>query len=638
MRKEITPDWDEYQDRRSYWVMLVGRRKPGITLEQAAAQINVAYRAQLEQDVPLLNLRGREPNLVEQFRAKRIILKPGPRARGGLTIEYSRPLLLLMGMTALVLLICCANVASLQLARGAARVREMALRQAVGASPRRLLRQLLTESCLISFAGGVLGVGVAYSIARTMLATIPAVLTWRGFPTPSIDLRVLLFSVGLSVFTGILFGIFPSLKASRPDLATSLKEQTAQSTSSGAAGLFRKVLVSAQVGMSVLLLITATLFGRTLLNLARMDLGLQTDHLLTFSIDPKRNRYEDQSALSFYEGLTEQLRALPGVKTLSSAWVPVVADYADTESISVDGAGSGAATTGEASYNGVGVDYFRTMGIQLVSGREFTPSDTRSAPKVAIVNEAFARHFFGSENPLGHRMTHGFSDWSSDTEIGPGGRPTTDIEIVGVVKNAKYTSVRDTVPHLFYVPYAQYQQQRELHFYLRTTSEPQQLAPLVRREVASLDSNLPIGSLKTMEAQIDENLFSERLLSGLTSLFAGLALLLSLIGLYGVLAYSVAQRTHEIGIRIALGAQPGRIARMVLAQGLRLAFTGVVIGLASSFVLTRLIASLLYGVSPTDPVTFSVVVLLLLVVAALASYLPARRAARLDPIQALRTE
>jgi putative ABC transport system permease protein len=624
LKTALTPDWNGLQDRQNYWIPLFARLKPGVTPAQASAGINVTYRGQLEKDIQLL--KRPSPAFLQQFRVKKIVLHPGQYGRGGLREQSQRPMLLLMGMTAMVLLISCANVANLQLARASARSREIAVRVAIGASRLQLIRQLLMEACLLAMAGGAVGLGAAYWTLRAVIATLPA-SSDAQFLTPSLDPRILLFCLGLSLLTGLAFGLFPALESTRPDLATALKTQSGQTGSTGSANAFRKSLVTVQVAISLLLLICAGLFARTLSNLSGIDLGLRVDHLLTFTLAPKLNKYTDESTSQLYDRLTERLAAIPGAKLVSAATVPAIAGSAAGENITVAGYTPSTDDDADTSVDAVGADYFRTMGMPLIAGREFTSADNLAAPQVAVVNEAFVRHFLQNQNPLGHRLAEG-----------GGEKAKPDIEIVGVVKDAKYSDMREAAPRTLYTAYRQRKRQNSLYFYVRTAIEPQQIAAQIRREVAALDSNLPIRGLKTMQVQIEENLFAERLLSSLTASFAALATLLAAIGLYGVLAYNVSKRTREIGIRMALGAEAGHVRGLVIREVAVMLAIGTAIGLGSAAAAGTLIRSQLYGLAYWDPSIYVSAVVLLWIIALAAAYIPTRRATNVDPMIALRYE
>jgi predicted permease len=624
MKQALTPDWDGFAARNNYWIPLFGRLKPGTSRQAAQTAINATYRSELEQDVAVMTRVNED--FVKRYRAKQVILREGQHGRGGIHEQGKIPMLMLMGMTLLVLLIACANVANLQLARAAARTREVAVRLALGASRAQLLRHLLLESVLLALAGGALGLVVARGTLQAIVAAMPTQMAESGLITPALDVRVLAFALLLSVVTGLLFGLYPALQASRGDLTVALREQNGQATTSKATGFFRKSLVTMQAAVSLLLLVCAGLFGKTLVNLTRVDLGIGVDHLITFAIMPKLNGYTDQRTAQFYDQLTERLASVPGVTSASSAQVPAIANSSSSTSITVEGYVPQGDNDSNANYNSVGADYFRTLGTPLVAGREFTPGDHLTAAKVALVNEAFVRRFFNGQQAIGRRLGRG------------GSRKELDITIVGVVKDAKYSNMRQAVPAVFYTPHRQSARQGALWFYLRTAIPPEQVAPAIRREVAALDSNLPIRDLRTMEAQINNNTATERLLSTLTATFAGLATLLAAIGLYGVLAYNVARRTREIGIRMALGATAPHVRGLVARDVLIMLGIGTLVGLAAAAGASRLLKAVLFEMEPWDPAVFGSAAGLLVLVALAAAYVPARRATAVDPIVALRYE
>jgi predicted permease len=624
MKKELTPGWDAFVNRKDYWLTLFARLKPGITRAQAETAINIPYHAQIEQDVLLL---GRpSATMLARFHAKRITLKSGEHGRGGLHERSQQPAFLLFGMTALVLLIACANVANLQLARSAARAREIAVRLAMGSSRLQLIRHLLAEACLLSIAGGALGLAAAYATMRTIVAKLPSTSDLGHLLSANLDVRALLFCLAVSILTGLLFGLFPALQSTRPDLAPTLKDQSGQSTASTHANTFRKALVSAQVAISLLLLVSGGLFARTLLNLRHIDLGFRSDHLLMFSVHPKLNRYTDQAAYQFYDQLTERLAAIPGVKMVSAGTNPPVSGDTESNNITVPGFTPSNDRDSDADYDSVGADYFRTMGIPLIAGREFKLADNATSPKVAIVNETFVKHFFGGQNPIGRRFARG------------GGNVTPDIEIVGVIKDAKYAEMQEAPQRVYYFPHRQAKGLEALFFFLRTAVDPESIIAAARREVASLDPNLPIAQIKTMEAQIDEDLVTARILSTLTVAFASLATLLAALGLYGVLAYNVARRTREIGIRMALGAHASSVRGLVLHEVAWVVLAGTVIGLGAAAATGKLVQVVLYGLKPWDFSTYVLAAAIVWIVALGAAYIPVRRATAVDPLRALRYE
>jgi len=625
MKREMTPDRDGLKDRRDYWVTLFGRLKPGTTIEQATAAINTTYRAQLEQDLALLT----NPNadLRARFAAKKIVLRPGHYGRGQLRENGRRPLQLLLAMTLLVLLIACANVANLQLARALAQTREMAVRLALGASRRRLLGHLLFESLVLAAAGGALGLAVAHWTLRGILATLPPRTVGPNVLTASLDGRVLVFAVLLALLTSVVFGLYPAWQASRAELTLALRDQSGQTTAGRSTGVFRKGLVTLQTAISLLLLISAGLFGKTLLNLSRIDLGVRVDHLLVFSLTPRLNGYDDARSLQLFERLVERLAALPGVTSATASRVPAIAGSNSSTNLTVEGYQPASDNDTQSALNEIAPDYFRTFGVPLIAGREFTTADRAGAPKVAIVNEAFVKQFIGTGHPLGVGVFRG-----------GGTNVTFDTRIVGVVKDAKYSNMKEPAPPVYYTPVAQSPRQRLMNFYVRTATDPLQAAGAIRAAVAELDPNLPVLNMKTMQAQIDANVTNERLLSYLTGTFAMLATLLAAIGLYGVLAFNVARRTREIGIRIALGAGVSQVRRLVVRDVVAIIAIGMAAGLGAAAVAGRLIQSVLFNTAPADPAVYAGAAMLLAVIAIAAAYVPVRRATGVDPMIALRYE
>jgi predicted permease len=625
MKKEMTPDWDGLKDRKDYWVTLFGRLKPGSTLEQAQTAIDITYQPQLQQDIALLSKVSEDT--LKKYQAKKIVLKPGHYGRGQLREQGRKPLQLLLAMTFLVLLIACANVANLQLTRALARTRETAVRLALGASRAQLVGQLLLESGIIALAGAVLGLAVAYWTQRGILAALPPRTLGPNVLTAVLDVRMLAFALALAAATSIIFGLYPSLQASRAQLTSALRDQSGQTTATRATGAFRKGLVTLQTAISLLLLISAGLFGKTLLNLTRIDLGIRTDHLLTFNLTPKLSGYSDERTAQLYHDLRERLAALPGVTSATAARVAAVAGSSSSGNMTVEGFTPKGDGDDNSRFNEVGPDYFRTMGIPLIAGREFTDGDRAGAPKVAVVNEAFVRHFIPNRPPIGTQVMRG-----SDTKI------KYDTVIVGVVKDSIYSNMREPAVPVYYSVAAQARQQRSMNFYVRTVADPLQAARAVRGAVGSLDPNLPLVNLRTMQAQIDANVANERLLSMLTGAFAGLATLLAAVGLYGVLAFNVARRTREIGIRMALGAGAAQVRRLVVREVLVIIGIGTVLGLTAAWFAGALVQSVLFDTQPADPWVFASAAAVLGIIALAAAYVPVRRATGVDPMIALRYE
>lgn len=624
MRAQLVPGTDPTLSRKHHWLPVFGRLKPGMSLEKAQIDIQPAYAAEKEEEIRALT--NPDARFIARYRAKQIVLREGRYGRGRLRQEARTPVFLLLGITGLVLLIACANVANLMLARAAARTREMAVRVAIGASRGQIVRQLLTESWVLATMAGIAGLVVA----RGTLALIAA-----GIP-PSADVNIetrlhpamFLFSAGLCLLTGLLFGLLPALRASRPDLNVTLKDQAGQVSGGGSANFLRRALVAMQMSASLALLIAAGLFGQSLLNLMRVELGIRTDHLALFQLDPSLNKYSDDRTLALYEELEKRLAAMPGALLVSASMVPAIGDSNWGQNVTIDGYTPDGDGADHSFFNVVGPGYLRTMGAPLVAGREFTGQDNQAGARVVMVNEAFIRKFFPKENStaavLGRAIGMGAS------------KP--DHTIVGVVKDTHYASIRESPKPVFYQPYRQEKRQAQLYFYVRTALPPENLLPLIRREVASLDPNLPVGELKTMDGQIEEQLFAERLLTVNIMAFAALATLLAAIGLYGVLAYGVARRTREIGIRMALGAEPGAVRAMILKEVVWMLAVGALAGSAGAFGLSRVAESLFFGLTGSRWTIYAGATALLAIIALMAALMPANRATRIHPINALRYE
>jgi putative ABC transport system permease protein len=624
MKAQMTPNWDGLDEVNSHWLALLARLKPGFTPARAEAAILPTYRAILESEAPLTKMAAAQ---AQRFIDRPLLLDPGARGRQILQRDLKQPLTILMIMVASVLLIACANLAGLLLARGTSRQREIALRLALGAGRRRLIRQLLTESLLLSLIGGGLGLLLGLWALKALLASVPAdygALGLRSGP----NVTLFLFALGVSVATGLLFGLAPALRSTRSSVQSALKEQGA-SVSQGISNIrLRKVLIVSQIMITTLLLVGAGLFARSFDSLKRVDLGIRTQNVISFSVSPQLNRYSPAQTAAFADRTREEIKRLPGVRSVSAASIPVLAGSTSQSNVTVEGyTPPDNEEDLDVATNFVGPDFFATMGIPLIAGRELRESDTEGSPKVAIVNEAFAKRFLGDRTPIGVRFC-----------FGAGKKVHPDIEIVGMVKDSKNASVRGEIPTFAYLPYSQDKVLGELTFYIRTDQDPIRTAGTLRQTVAQADPNLPVNNLKTLTKQIDEGLFDNRLLTVLSLSFALLASVLAAIGLYGVMAYTVAQRTREVGIRMALGAARGAVLWLVLREVAQMAVAGLVLGSASAFALGRFIEGQLFGVKAKDPVAFAIAIALLAVVAFFAGYGPARRASSLDPMKALRYE
>ncbi len=599
-------------------VGIMGRLRPGISQESARDELDAIYRAS---DVRAPQFDATSSN--GQARdASRIVLVPGARGLSDLRDEFAVPLAILMAVVMAVLLIACANVANLMLARSMARRKEIALRLAIGAARSRLIRQLLTESVMLALAGGLLGFLLAAWGSDALLK-----LVGTGPASISLELhhdaRVMGFTAALSLAVGILFGLAPALRATTTDLNSVLKDASVQGGGGRTTGL-RRALVMFQVSLSVVLLVAAGLLARTLYELTRVDPGFERDRVLLVRAYPTIVGYEGARELDLYSRLQEQLQGIPGVRSASLSRFGFLAGRWSRQ-ISFPGARPDGPT---AFCYPISSRFFETMGVPVLQGRDFGPGDGPTAPRVAVVSEAFARTYFPHSGVLGQRFRFG-----DEADIAEG------FEIVGVARNVKSLSLRDESSRpAVYIPITQTPANRlgQITIALRTAMDAKAGAAAIRREVQAIDKDLPIVSVETQSEFAAESLGTERLMSKLAGAFAVLALLLASIGLYGVLAYGVAQRAREIAIRIAIGAKPGDLLRLVLGDGLRLILPGALVGLAAALVVPRALASILFGVSPSDPVTLAGATLLLVFVALLACYIPARRAMAGDPLLALR--
>ena len=623
MRAVIEPGFKGFENRRQYFLYLFARLKPGVSLEQSKTAINGPYHSIItDLEAPLQ--KGMSEQTMARFKAKEVTVVEGARGQSDVHKEARMPLIILFAVTGTVLLIACANIANLLLARGAGRAAEMAVRLSIGANRGQLIRQLLLESCLLATLGALGGLLVAKWTLDLIGSIVPpdaaALVTFK------MDPAMLAFAAVAAVATGLAFGLFPALHSTRADLATTLKNQAGQPGGARAASRFRVTLATVQIAMSMALLVPAGLFAKSLFNISRVELGLKTDHLVVFGISPELNSYTPERTRELFERTEDELAALPGVTGAVAAMVPVLAGNNWNNSLTVEGFEAGPDTNTTAAFNGVSPGYFKTMAIPLVAGREFTRADAFGGPKVAIVNQAFLRKFNLGANALGKRISNGETNAKLDTEI------------VGVAQDAKYSDVKRAVPAQYYLPYRQNERLGSATFYVRTTLPPEQLLTSVPTVMKKLDPNLPVEDLKTMEMQIRENVFLDRLISTLSLAFALLATLLAAIGLYGVLAYTVAQRTREFGLRMALGADGGRVRGMVMGQVAKMALIGGVIGLAVAVAVGRAAQGMLFEMQGYDPVVLIAATVALSIVAMGAGFIPALRASRIDPMNALRYE
>ena len=621
MQAQVLPTWRRgLGDWRTRWLTPIARLKDGMSKEQARAGANALYRQLLQED--LETVTSNSESFRERFAQKELLLLEGGRGVSSLRHQSRTPLLVLMGMVGLVLLIACANAANLLLARASARRREIALRIALGASRMRLVRQLLIESMLLAVGGGALGTIFAIWTGDALLRSLPYENATRVFAAEP-DLRVALFTFLLSLATGLVFGAAPALQATHPAVAPTLKNE-AGTLVSRSSGRFRRGLVVAQVALSLLLLIGAGLFVRSLSNLAAIDPGFAPERLLTFSVNPSLNGYDLGRRMETLARIQQEIAAMPGVRSLSLAEVGLMTSSNASSTVKVEGYEAKEGEDMNPDLNGVGPEFFATLGIPLLSGRDFSEADGLEAPRVAVVNEKFARYFFGDSDPLGRRFSFN--------------REKIPITIVGVAGNGKSMSLREEPDRFVYLPYTQSTDLGSITFYVRTEVAPEALAAPVRGAVGRVDAALPVTDLKTMTRQIQESLFVERMVMSLSVAFGGLATLLAAIGLYGLLSYTVAMRTRELGIRVALGAERKELLLLVLREVALLALLGIGIGFPAALAFGRVLESELYGLSARDPMAIGLATLALLATAALAGYIPAARASNVDPMVALRQE
>jgi len=640
MKAQITPLWDAMKDRRWRWVNAFGRLKPGVTDKQARAALQPFMHSMLEMEVKEPAFRNASAFTRSEFLKSSIDLLPGSQGQSYLRQELTTPLWVLMALTGTVLLLACANLANLMLARAAGREREMSIRLAIGAGRGRIVRQLLIESLLLSGFGAALGLTLAFGADQLLLdAYLPADATGDLAISALPDGRILLFTFLVMFVTVIIFGLAPAIHSSRADVAPTLKDQ-AGSVVSGGNVFMRKMLVSAQVTLSLLLLIGAGLFLRTLSNLRDLGPGFSPERLVGFNLDPTLSGYTVERTKSFYKRLTDELAATPGVQSVGLASMRILGGGEWDSSMTAEGYSVRADQNPQPYMNSIGPGYFATLGVPILQGRDFTIKDSltvlhdvgqdgkpNNVPATIMINESFAKKYFPGRSPLGLHLGFGAD---------PGTK--TDMEIIGVVKNIKYTNLRDEIPVQAYVPYLAGEYVGGMTVYLRTTLEPQQVMGEVRRKVQNLDSNIPVYAMRTTQEQIDLSLRTERLVASLSAVFGTLATLLAVIGLYGVMAYTVARRTREIGIRMALGAEQGNVIWMVMREVLALVGAGVLIGVPLAIGLSRLIKSQLFGMPPHDPMTLTAATIGLAFVASLAGFIPALKASKVHPTRALRYE
>jgi len=624
MERSLIPNFDVLSDRTMRWLDLFARLKPGESLARAQASSDVAYHAILASELAQMDKMHDERDR-QRFLNHRAALRPAAQGIAELRDKWEKPLRVLTAMVGLVLLIACANVAGLMVARSTGRQREIAIRLAMGARRATLVRQLLLEGLILALAGGVVGLVVEHWSTAALLGVLPRDEA-GGWIAASLDLHLLVYAFAISLACGLLFALLPALQATRPDLAPTLKDQALNVASGGRPARLRQALVSAQLALSLLLVVGAGLFSSSAANLLNAHLGFRTSQLLSFSINATLDRPEAAAAAAFYHDLSLRLSSMPNVVGVAAADGGPFSGSNSISNITVEGYRAGQDEETDTHRIAVSPGYFAALSIPLRAGREFNARDDATAPKAVVVNETFVKRYLGNANPIGRRLQFGAST-----------PPKLDREIVGVVADSR-DDVRDPGRETIYSPYAQWDHPTRMVFYVRTAGDPGRTMAALRQAVREADPNLPAVKIKTVELRIRESLYTERLIAILSAAFGILATLLAAIGLYGVMAYSVARRTGEIGVRMALGALPVDVLRLVLFGAVRLAAIGIGIGLAAALAAGRLIESQLFGIRAADPVIYAGAALLLALVALIAAGVPAWRAARIDPVVALKYE
>ena len=613
-----------FEDRRAYWIYAFARLTPTGTVDQARTSLNGIYQP-IIRDVEVPLQRNMRDSVLARFRERAVVVSDGSRGQSDIGDDAGGPLFMLFAITGLVLLIACANIANLLMARATGREMEMAVRLSLGATRRQLLAQLLTESLTLAAIGGLVSLLFAAWTLKGINALLPEEIT------TTLHLGVSWAAIGfaglLSLVTGVAFGLFPALHSTRPDLVTALRNASGKLAGGRTARRFRTSLATAQVALAMALLMSAGLFLKSLWKISRVDLGVRVDRLVTFSLSPEASGYDSVRSRALFDRVEQELASIPGAAAVTSTMVPLIAGSNWSNGIRVEGFKPEGERGSQASFNGVDAAHFRSIGVDILAGREFSDADVVGRPKVVVVNETFAKRFNLGPNPVGKRMTLGTADTLP-----------LDMEIVGLARDMKYSSVKRDIPPVFFIPHRQRGNVGDMNFYVRTEGDPSAIVRAIPAVVRRVDPMLPVDGLRTMPDEIRRNTFEDRMISTLSSAFAMLATLLAAVGLYGVLAYSVAQRTREIGVRMALGANAPQVRALVLRQVGVMVLIGGAIGLAGAVALGKVAQSMLYQMSGADPFVMVASVVTLSLVALSAGYVPALRASRVDPMQALRYE
>jgi predicted permease len=617
-KPSLTPNWDGTNRWDDFWLYLFGRLQPGVSMARAQAGLNSVFSGLAETQASSVSWYDR--TYAERVRQSRVTLQDGSHGGSAMRDEARTPVLILMAATVLVLLIAVANAANLLLARSAERRKELAIRAAMGAGRGEIMGQFLTEALLLAATGGLCGLLFAAVTLKLLLHQITAGSeSPQYFLNSQLETPVLLFGLGLSLVAGLLFGMYPAWEAARASVAATLKDESGQSSGTKGTALVRRVLVCVQVVVAAVLLIPTGLLLKSLVNLFRVDLGIRTENVVQFTLSPELNGYKPAESRALFERVESEAAGIPGVRSVGAAMVPLIGGDRWGNSLSVEGF-----TGGEPHswMNEIGPGYFGKMGIPLIAGREFSESDDLAGPRVTIVNEEFVRRFFPARNPMGSH----FGFWQSKVQL----------EVVGVVKNSHYAAVKEQPYPVYYTPWRQDKEMGSLGFYVRMALPPGAMIPQIRKLLARLDRTLPAQDLRTLDEQVSLSITNSRMVVQLAAAFAILATVLAMLGLYGVMAHSVARRTREIGVRMALGASPGLIRGMVIRDMAWIVGIGLAVGVPAALALARYTESQLYGVKPYDTVVVASAALTLTLTALVAAYLPARRASRVSPMNALR--
>jgi predicted permease len=623
MKTTLTPPWDELENERNAWFYLFGRLKPGVSIEQAQAAIKVIYRQRQEEELKA-DFFVKFPELKDRFLRGSPTLIPAARGQSWIRWGFERPLIVLQWLVGFVLLIACTNVANLLLARAVARQREVAIRGALGASRGQLIRQLLIESLILAIAGGVAGLFLSSWVAKGLVRFLPfdpANLSLSTTP----DLRVLLFTAGIVLITAILFGLVPALKGSRISPGGTLKQEAGAIAGSHGHVRLRKALVGLQVGLSCLLLIGAGLFAQTIRNLQNVNLGFKTENVVMFGVRPAVI-YDEARKRQVFRSLLENLATVPGVRAAGANSTRLLMGGRWDSNITIPGVEPKEGNQPWSFFNAITPGYFEALGIPIKAGRDLTWADWGGSRKFCLVNEALVRQYLAGANPVGRMLAQG-------------AKQSPDTEIIGIFADSRYHDVRGEVPRQIFVALdSRMRYMTSLNVYARIQGDPRQVMPQLRDQVRRVDRNLVVSDMRTMDDQLNMRLANERLLSFLSAGLALLASLLAVIGLHGVLAFVVARRTREIGIRMALGAEDGSVIRLIMREMLLVILLGISAGVVTGIVCGRFVETQLFGLKAADPSVYAISVAALLVASLAAAFIPARRASRIDPIRALRYE